>query len=71
MPEVHGCGKSAKASARKQIIRDGVIYPGSGVPSKKPPPEKRAVLKHRLDSKLKTMEESRKSSTKSKKSGKH
>ena len=61
MFQVHGCGQRAKTRARKQIIRDGVLYPGSGVPDKKPPPDKRAVLKHRLNSKLKTMEESRKS----------
>uniref|UniRef100_H2YZ22 AN1-type domain-containing protein n=1 Tax=Ciona savignyi TaxID=51511 RepID=H2YZ22_CIOSA len=61
IPEVHGCGAQAHINARRQIIRDGVLYSGSGVPDRKPDPTKRAQLKNRLDSKMKSLEKERKS----------
>ncbi len=61
MPEVHGCGADAKARARRMISRDGVLYSGSGVPSKKPNPDQRARIQRKLDSKLEEMSVKRKS----------
>nr|XP_039266197.1 DNA-binding protein SMUBP-2-like [Styela clava] len=66
MPEVHGCGSAAHSSARRQISRDGVLYNGSGVPSKKLPPDKHANLQRKLGSKLKEMEDKRKAVNKKK-----
>ena len=59
IPEVHGCGDKAKARARALISRDGVLYPGSGVPSKKPNARTRAHLQQKLEKKLTGMEEQR------------
>ena len=66
IPEVHGCGDAAKARARALISRDGVLYPGSGVPSKKPNATTRVHLQRRLDKKLTTLEEQRKHKKKEK-----
>ena len=55
IPEVHGCGSSAKHRARTVIIRDGVIHRGSGVPSKKPDATKRAHLQRKIQKKLDDM----------------
>ncbi len=52
IPEVHGCAERARAKARQMISREGVLYRGSGVPSKKPNPVKRAQLQRKLDKKL-------------------
>ncbi|XP_076044984.1 DNA-binding protein SMUBP-2-like [Oratosquilla oratoria] len=60
MAEVHGCGDQARAEARKMIVREGVLYPGSGIPSKKPDPTKRVHLQRKLDKKLEDMEGKRK-----------
>lgn len=57
--EVHGCGDLAKREARKQIARDGKLFSGSGVPSKKPDPVKRAHLQRKLDKKLTELSDSR------------
>ena len=66
IPEVHGCGGAAKARARALISRDGVLYPGSGVPSKKPDATTRVHLQRRLDKKLTSLEEQRKHKKKEK-----
>lgn len=55
MPEIHGCGDAAKAKARATIIREGVLYRGSGVPDKKPDPTRKAQLQMKLDKKLTDM----------------
>jgi hypothetical protein len=52
IPEVHGCGDKAKLAARQTLIREGVLYRGSGVPSKKPDAQKRAHLQSKLDKAL-------------------
>lgn len=52
MAEVHGCGDEARRHARAMVIREGVIYPGSGIPSKKPKDAKRKQLQRNLDKKL-------------------
>ena len=67
MPEIHGCGDAAKSQARATVIREGKIYPGSGVPSKKPNAEKRSHLQYRLESKLSDMAEKRQLKKKDKK----
>ncbi len=64
MPEIHGCGAQAKVQARRLISREGVLHSGSGVPSKKPDPDKRARLQRKLDSKLNEMTEQRKAKNK-------
>jgi ATP-dependent RNA/DNA helicase IGHMBP2 len=55
MPEVHGCGDAAKSKARATIVREGVLYRGSGVPDKKPDPTRKAQLQLKLDKKLTDM----------------
>ncbi|CAI9732054.1 DNA-binding protein SMUBP-2-like [Octopus vulgaris] len=60
MPEIHGCGAEIKAQARKIISRDGVIYSGSGVPSKLPNAVKSARLQSKLDKRLTEMSDQRK-----------
>ncbi|XP_064637243.1 DNA-binding protein SMUBP-2-like isoform X2 [Lineus longissimus] len=49
IPEVHGCGDEAKLAARQTLIREGVLYRGSGVPNKKPNAQKKAYLQGKLD----------------------
>ncbi|GFV21813.1 DNA-binding protein SMUBP-2 [Trichonephila clavipes] len=60
IPEAHGCGDAAKAFARSQIRKDGVIYPGSGRPEKKQDPIKHNYLQNKLDKKLKELSDKRK-----------
>lgn len=60
LAEVHGCGDAAKASARRTINREGRLYPGSGVPDKKPNALQRNQLKRKLDSKLNQLADKRK-----------
>ena len=59
IPEVHGCGDSARARARRMISREGVLYSGPGIPSKKPDPNRRANLQRKLDAKLDEMSQKR------------
>ncbi|XP_076446820.1 DNA-binding protein SMUBP-2-like isoform X2 [Babylonia areolata] len=59
MPEVHGCGEAAKVHARQTISREGVLHRGSGVPSKKPSADKRALLERKLNKKLSEMNDQR------------
>ena len=66
IPEVHGCGDAAKQRARKLIVKEGVLYRGSGVPNKKPDPIKRAHMQRKLDSKLNDMADARKHKKKEK-----
>ncbi|CAK8683282.1 unnamed protein product [Clavelina lepadiformis] len=66
VPEAHGCGNQARANARRQISKDGILYSGSGVPDRKLPAEKRTFIKNKLSSKIKDMEDSRKITKKSK-----
>ncbi|XP_061165035.1 DNA-binding protein SMUBP-2-like [Saccostrea echinata] len=55
MPEIHGCGEAAKTHARATIIREGVLYRGSGVPDKKPDAARKAQLQKKMDKKLTEM----------------
>ncbi|KAL0968844.1 hypothetical protein UPYG_G00272620 [Umbra pygmaea] len=64
IPEVHGCGDQAKASARMRISREGVLYAGSGPKDKSLDANKKAYLHRKLDSKLKDMEKQRKTRAK-------
>ena len=68
IPEVHGCGGQAKRHAQAMIVKDGVLYRGSGRPSKKPDPNKKAYLERKLHKKLTDMTTDR---TKAKKKDKH
>ena len=68
IPEVHGCGEAARAKARAIISKEGVLYRGSGVPSKLPKPEKKAHLQRKLDKKLNDLSDARR--PKKKESGK-
>ncbi|XP_071535256.1 DNA-binding protein SMUBP-2-like [Panulirus ornatus] len=52
MAEVHGCGDLARQHARMMITKNGVLYPGSGIPSKKPSEAKRKQMQRKLDKKL-------------------
>lgn len=62
--EAHGCGHHAKADARATVLREGVLYPGSGVPSKLPSRDRQAQLHRKLDSTLGAMEQARKKQAK-------
>lgn len=66
MPEVHGCGDDVKAHARKTIIKEGMLYSGSGVPSKLPDPTRKALLEKKMDKKLTDMEAERQKKKKKK-----
>lgn len=59
LPEVHGCGDAARIHAHQTTVREGVLYQGSGVPSKKPSHERRAQLEHKLNKKLGELTERR------------
>ncbi|XP_072495490.1 DNA-binding protein SMUBP-2 isoform X2 [Notamacropus eugenii] len=61
LPEVHGCGEKARAQARQQISREGVLYPSSGTKNKSVDPVKRVHLQKRLDQKLVELSSQRKS----------
>ncbi|XP_067902110.1 DNA-binding protein SMUBP-2 isoform X2 [Heterodontus francisci] len=52
IPEVHGCGGSAKAHARKLISREGILYAGSGSKDHSLDPMKKAHLQRRLGKKI-------------------
>lgn len=52
IPEVHGCGDLARAYARQQIRKEGIVTPGSGSQNKKPDPVKRLQLERTLEKKL-------------------
>ena len=67
IPEIHGCGNSAKANARMQISREGVLHRGSGVPDKGIDPARRAFLERKMDKKIEDLEEKRKLKKKDKK----
>ncbi|XP_067948248.1 DNA-binding protein SMUBP-2-like isoform X2 [Watersipora subatra] len=60
MPEVHGCGAAAKTEARNNIRKEGKLYNGSGIPSKKPNEAKRANLERKLQKKMSKLTEQRK-----------
>ena len=64
LPEVHGCGHEAKAHARSTLVKEGVVYRGSGVPSKLPNATKKAQLQRKLDKKLTNMADQRKAKPK-------
>ncbi|XP_067137867.1 DNA-binding protein SMUBP-2-like [Centruroides vittatus] len=64
MPEIHGCGDAARSHARSQIRKQGKLYSGSGVPSKKSDPTTRAHLQKKLDKKLSEMSQQRKTKKK-------
>ncbi|CAC5358319.1 IGHMBP2 [Mytilus coruscus] len=66
MAEVHGCGDAVKAHARATIIREGVLYRGSGVPSKLPDAKQKALLQKKMDKKRSEMEADRQKKKKSK-----
>lgn len=53
LSEVHGCGMDAKIDARRSMLKEGIVYPGTGaVPSKLPDSTRRSQLKKALDKKL-------------------
>lgn len=60
MPEIHGCGQLAKIQARITLSKEGKIYPGSGVPTKKIDPNKRMHLERKLNKKITEMSNHRK-----------
>jgi ATP-dependent RNA/DNA helicase IGHMBP2 len=64
--EVHGCGDEARRQARATAAREGKLYPGSGVPSKKPDPARRTQLESKLTSRLNDMADKRKKKPKDK-----
>ncbi|XP_042883437.1 DNA-binding protein SMUBP-2-like [Penaeus japonicus] len=66
MAEVHGCGDEARRHARAMVIKEGVLYPGSGIPSKKPKESKRKLLQKNLDKKLNDLTSQRQSKKPSK-----
>ncbi|XP_052076067.1 DNA-binding protein SMUBP-2-like isoform X3 [Mytilus californianus] len=66
MAEVHGCGDAVKARARATIIKEGVLYRGSGVPSKLPDAKQKALLQKKMDKKRSEMEADRQKKKKSK-----
>lgn len=66
MPEVHGCGDAIKAQARSTIVKEGVLYRGSGVPSKLPDPTRKALLEKKMGKKLTEMEAERQKKKKKK-----
>ncbi|NWW24579.1 SMBP2 protein, partial [Falcunculus frontatus] len=66
IPEAHGCGEKAKAHARQQISREGVLYSGSSSKDKSLDPTKRAHLQRRLDKKLSELTSQRKGKKKDK-----
>ncbi|XP_066946913.1 DNA-binding protein SMUBP-2-like isoform X2 [Macrobrachium rosenbergii] len=60
MAEIHGCGEQARRHARMMVSQEGVLYPGSGVPSKKPSEEKRKQMQKKLEKKMGDLESQRK-----------
>ena len=66
LPEAHGCGDAARRAARRQLARDGKVYPGSGRPEGKTDPAKRRQLQCKLEKKLGEMEEQRRTKKKEK-----
>lgn len=60
IPEAHGCGHLAKLHARSQIRKDGILYPGSGKPEKRVDPIKHSYLQKKLNEKISTMANQRK-----------
>ncbi|KAK7023360.1 DNA-binding protein SMUBP-2 [Halocaridina rubra] len=60
MAEIHGCGDQARHHARMMINKEGVLYPGSGIPSKKPPDDKRKQMQRKLDKKMEDLSSQRK-----------
>lgn len=65
IPEAHGCGHLAKAHARSQIRKSGTIYAGSGKSEKKIDPVKQSYLQKKLNEKISSMTNQRKSKPKS------
>ena len=53
-----------RAPSPQTVLREGVLYPGSGVPSKLPRADKRAQLQKMLDKKISAKEQTRKKQTK-------
>lgn len=64
IPEAHGCGHLAKQHARSQIRKDGKLYAGSGKPEKKVDPIKQSYLKKKLNEKINTLTNQRKTKPK-------
>ena len=60
LAEVHGCGEEARRVARATVAREGKVYPGSGVPTKKPDPVRRTQLESKLNSRLNDLADKRK-----------
>ena len=60
IPESHGCGDAAKTRARTMLVKEGVLYRGSGIPDKKLDPQKKVYLQRKLDEKLNKMTDARK-----------
>ncbi|XP_053208693.1 DNA-binding protein SMUBP-2-like [Panonychus citri] len=64
MPEIHGCGDAVRAYARSTVRKEGKIYPGLGIPSKKPDPVKRSQLERKMNKKMEEMSSKRKTQPK-------
>ncbi|CAB4058726.1 IGHMBP2 [Lepeophtheirus salmonis] len=64
MAEIHGCGDEARKSARKQIVREGKIYPGSGKPDRSMDKVKRSQLSKKLNKTINEKSEDRKNEEK-------
>nr|XP_045602750.1 DNA-binding protein SMUBP-2-like [Procambarus clarkii] len=70
MAEVHGCGDQARHHARMMITKEGVLYPGSGIPSKKPNEAQRKQMQRKLDKKMEGFSKQRQAKKPSKDTGK-
>lgn len=66
LAEVHGCGEEARRVARATVAREGKVYPGSGVPTKKPDPVRRTQLESKFNSRLNDLADKRKKKQKEK-----
>uniref|UniRef100_T1KDB9 AN1-type domain-containing protein n=2 Tax=Tetranychus urticae TaxID=32264 RepID=T1KDB9_TETUR len=64
MPEIHGCGDAVRAYARSTVRKEGKLYPGLGIPDKKPDPVKRRQLERKFNKKLEEMTSKRKTQPK-------
>ncbi|CAN0424137.1 unnamed protein product [Lampetra fluviatilis] len=66
IPEVHGCGEQARVHARRAVLRDGVLYPGSGPRERASDPARRQQLQRRFEKKMNEMASQRKPKQKDK-----
>ncbi|RWS25935.1 DNA-binding protein SMUBP-2-like protein [Leptotrombidium deliense] len=60
MPEIHGCGDDVRALARSVARKEGKLYPGTGVPTKKCDSVRHAQLQRLLNKKVDELSDKRK-----------